>query len=82
MAHTEPLHGLNMNGYIIETTSENEGRQGRRQKVRWIGIMGSVKDLIAILPGDHPSVLDRGSHVLWRAQTLGLRSGEFRELKE
>ena len=53
-----------------------------RKKVRWIGIMGSAKDLIAILPGESPSVVDRGSAVLWRAHALGLRAGEIRELYE
>lgn len=71
-----------MNGYIIETNCENEEPYGGRKKVRWIGIMQSAKDFIAVLPGHSPSVVDRGSAVLWRAQILGLSGGEFREINE
>lgn len=71
-----------MNGSIIETTCEDEVRQIARRKVRWIGIMGSAKDLIAALPGHSPSVVDRGPSVLWKARVLGLEDGEFQELRD
>ena len=71
-----------MTGYIIETNCENEGRTALRKKVRWIGIMKSAKEFIAVLPGHSPSVVDRGSAVLWSARSLGLSDGEFQEIKE
>ena len=79
MAPTEQFCGSGMDGFIIETTCEGEGPQGGRRKVRWIGIMQSAKDFIAVLPGHSPSAVDRGPGVLWRAHVLGLTDGEFQE---
>ena len=68
-----------MNRYIIETTRENEKRTLKPQTVHWIGIMKSAKDMILVLPGHSPSVVDRGPGVLVRARLLGLQDGEFQE---
>ena len=68
-----------MNGYLIETTRENEKRTAKPQTVQWIGIMKSAKDMISVLPGHSPSVVDRGPGILVQARLLGLQDGEFQE---
>ena len=70
-----------MDGFIIETkVPDTKARSGHRV-VRWIGIMVSARGMIAVLPGHSPSVLDRGPGVLAGARLLGVKDGEFRELK-
>lgn len=66
-----------MNGFIIETSNSAPGK-GRSKLARWIGIAEAAADLIALLPGHSPSVVDRGPEVLERALRLGLKLGEFR----
>jgi hypothetical protein len=68
-----------MNGYIIETTRENEKGTRGPQTVQWIGIRKSAKDMISVLPGHSPSVVDRGPGILVQARLLGLQDGEFQE---
>ena len=68
-----------MNGYIIETRRENETRTRGPQTVQWIGIRKSAKDMISVLPGHSPSVVDRGAGILVQARLLGLQDGEFQE---
>lgn len=68
-----------MNGYIIETTIPNEDMP-RGEAVRWIGISPSAKAMIALLDGHSPSVVDRSHAVLLRAQFMGLRNGEVRQI--
>ena len=70
-----------MNGFIIETTQDATA-QDRRTATRWIGIAGSAADMIAMLPGYSPSVVDRGPEVLEHARLLGLKDGEFRKLPD
>jgi hypothetical protein len=67
-----------MNGYIIETLCERLRSPGRLEAVRWIGVAKSAAGMIALLPGQNPSVVDRGPEVLKAAQRLGLSLGEFR----
>lgn len=71
-----------MNGFIIETRCENEKAHGGQETVRWIGIMPSAKDMISVLPGHSPSVVDRGPDVLAGARLLGLADGEFRRFRD
>ena len=71
--------GSIMNGYIIETTRENKSRPGGQESVRWIGVMRSARQMISVLSGHSPSVVDRGPGVLARARMLGLKEGEFQE---
>ncbi len=78
-AAVEKSGGLSMNGFIIETTRENERRPSGQEAVRWIGIRMSAKDIISVLPGRNPSVVDRGPGVLARVRLMGLKDGEVRE---
>ena len=70
-----------MNGYIIETTVSNEDI-AHGEVVRWIGISHSAKSMIALLEGHSPSVVDRGSGVLARARSMGLKDSEIRQLDD
>jgi hypothetical protein len=68
-----------MNGFIIETRFPDEKARGGQRAVQWIGIATSARDMIALLPGHSPSVVDRGPGILARARLLGVKVGEFRE---
>ncbi|EYD75869.1 hypothetical protein Rumeso_02651 [Rubellimicrobium mesophilum DSM 19309] len=68
-----------MNGFIIETRCEDAKARGGQRAIRWIGIMRSARDMIAVLPGHSPSVVDRGPGILARARFPGMQDGEFQE---
>lgn len=68
-----------MNGYIIETRCEDAKARGGQRAIRWIGIMRSAREMIAVLPGHSPSVVDRSPGVLARARLLGIQDGAFQE---
>ena len=68
-----------MNGFIIETKVPDEKARGGQRAVQWIGIAKSAKDMISLLSGHSPSVVDRGPGILARARLLGVRNGEVRE---
>ncbi len=65
-----------MNGFIIETTEHANSTRVRAAPL-WIGIAASAADMIALLPGRKPSVVDRGPEVLKLARDRGLKAGEF-----
>lgn len=69
-----------MNGYIVETICAHGDRQSGEEAVRWIGIFESAQNMIALLPGRRPSVVDRGPVVLARARSLGVRDHHFKRL--
>ncbi len=71
-----------MNGFIIEVTREDETACGGQVAERWIGITATARAMILKLPGERPSVVDRGPVVLARARRLGLRDGEVRPLED
>jgi hypothetical protein len=71
-----------MNGFIIEMTREDETARGGQVAERWIGISATARAMILKLPGERPSVVDRGPVVLARARRLGLRDGEVRPLED
>jgi hypothetical protein len=70
-----------MNGFIIETWHEDAKARGGQRATRWIGIATSARDLIALLPGHSPSVVNRGPGVLARAHLLGVWDGAFQEFR-
>ena len=71
-----------MNGFIIEITRDDETAQSGRVAELWIGITATARAMILMLPGERPSVVDRGARVLARARHLGLRDGEVRQLED
>jgi hypothetical protein len=73
---------LSMNGYIIETRVPDTMLPGRFKTRRWIGISKSAQAMIAVLPGDNPSVIDRGPEVLAMARMMGLLGGQVRDYRK
>ncbi len=71
-----------MNGFIIEITREDESARSGRVAERWIGITATARAMILKLPGERPSVVDRGAGVLARARRLGLSDGEVRQIQD
>lgn len=71
-----------MNGFIIEMTREDGAARGSQVAERWIGISATARAMILKLPGERPSVVDRGAGVLARARRLGLRDGEVRQIQD
>ncbi len=68
-----------MNGYIIETRQDDDTARSGQRATQWIGIARSAREMISLLPGQSPSVVDRGPGVLARARFLGVQDGQFQE---
>jgi hypothetical protein len=68
------------NAYIIEVWIQRQDEPARPIRQRWVGIAPSAEAMIALLPGERPSVVSRGADVLALARRLGLEPGEVRKL--
>ena len=75
-------HAGDMEGFLIETSLKNEDALHGRELSRWIGVAPDARELLMLIEGRDPRIVESSPDVLARARALGLQDGEARPLDD